>query len=181
MIAIERVLLLVTVVCVVGLQGCVGVAANTSTLAIKSAARDDLRPLAESGDAAAQYELGKSYCCMGPGFDTQTATEWLCESARQGNADAMYELGRIYRGDVSRTPAPGQKLMRALKAETSMSHAMMWLALAAQMEHAGAAADLADLESSEDATVQKEAMAMQANWQEQACEYGQVFPGEADN
>lgn len=159
----KQVALVAMAICALVLQGCVGVAANTSTLAIKSAARDDLRPLAEAGDAAAQYELGKSYCCMGPGFDTQTATEWLCKSAHQGNADAIYELGRIFRGDVSRTPAPGQKLMRALKAESSMSHAMMWLALASQMGHAEAGEGLADLESSEDVTVQKEAMAMQVN------------------
>lgn len=168
-------------IALLGLQGCVGIATNTTTLVVKSADREDLRPLAELGDALAQFELGKSYCCMGPGFDTQTATVWLCKSARQGNTDAMYELGRIYQGDVSRSPAPGQKLMRALKAQTSMTHAMMWLALAAQMEHTEAADELADLEANEEISLQNEAMAMLTSWRNQACEYQQVFPDHADN
>ncbi len=136
---------LATIATIIFLTGCVGAAMSASTLAVKSGPRQELQPLAESGDSAAQYELGKSYCCMGVGFDTQTATEWLCKAARQGNADAMYELGRIYQGDVSRTMAPGQKLMQAMNAKESRPHAYLWLSLAASADHPDARARLAKL------------------------------------
>jgi len=158
------------------LCGCVAVATNSTTLAVKSAPRDELRPLAEDGDAQAQYELGKSHCCMGPGFDTQTATAWLCKSAHQGNADAMYELGRIYLGEISRTPAPGQKLRRAMTAKESLAHAHMWLSLASQMGHAEAKEALLKLQEKIGKEERAYAIEMTDTWQDQPCEYGQVFP-----
>lgn len=161
------------------LAGCVAVATNSTTLAVKSAPRDELRPLAEDGDAQAQYELGKSYCCMGPGFDTHTATEWLCKSAHQGNTGAMYELGRIYLGEISRTPAPGQKLRRAMTAKESPAHAHMWLSLAAQADHADAKEALLKLEKKINEKERARAIEMNDTWQDQLCEYDQVFPPES--
>lgn len=160
---------------VVGLSGCVAAAVNTSAIAVKGAPRSELRPKAEAGEAAAQYELGKSYCCMGPGFDTQVATEWYCKAAYQGNADAMYELGRVYLGDVSRSPAPGQKLRRALSAKKSPPHAHLWLSRAALSEHADAQQLFVKLEkdiADEDLTT---AERFASTWREVACEYDDVF------
>lgn len=158
--------------------GCVGAAMSASTLAVKSAPRDELLPLAEAGDSSAQYELGKSYCCMGVGFDTQTATEWLCKAARQGNADAMYELGRIYDGDVSRTLSPGQKVMQALQAKESPVHAYMWLSLATSIDYPAAKDRLAKvrkkIKSGDDAIANR----LKEAWQRAPCEYDEVFaPG----
>ena len=167
--------LMLAVSTVILLSGCVGAAMNASTLAVKSAPRDELLPLAEAGDSSAQYELGKSYCCMGVGFDTQTATEWLCKAARQGNADAMYELGRIYDGDVSRTMAPGQKLMRAVRAKESPAHAYLWLSLAALADHPEAQERLAELRkkmSDGDGVI---ADRMREAWRVAPCEYNEVF------
>lgn len=160
------------------LTGCVGAAMSASTLAIKSGPREELQPLAEAGDSAAQYELGKSYCCMGVGFDTQTATEWLCKAARKGNADAMYELGRIYQGDVSRTLAPGQKLMQAINAKESRPHAQLWLSLAASADHPDARERLAKLTknmSENDGVIAKR---LKEVWRNTPCEYDKVFSAE---
>jgi len=160
------------------LTGCVGAAMNASTLAVKSGPRDELQPLAEAGDSAAQYELGKSYCCMGVGFDTQTATEWLCKSAHQGNADAMYELGRIYQGDVSRTLAPGQKLMQAMNAKESRPHAQLWLSLAASADHPDARKRLAEVSKKISENDGATATRLKAAWRNAPCEYERVFATE---
>ena len=163
------------IIIALGLTGCVAAAVNSSTLAIKGASRGDLLPKAETGDSAAQYLLGKSYCCMGPGFDTQIATEWFCKAARQGSADAMYELGRIYLGDLSRTPAPGQKLRRALTAKQSVSHAHMWLSMADNAGDEQALELLTKLNVSIDQDDLKLARQLAPDWQVVACEYEEVF------
>lgn len=167
--------LLVPALVVLVASGCVAAAVNTSTYAIKGLPRAELQPLAEAGDAAAQYELGRSWCCMGPGFDTQTATEWLCAAARQGNADAMYELGRIYLGDVSRTPAPGQKLRRALSARKSPAHAHLWLSLASEASHPDAGETLAKLDDDIAADERDAARRLAGDWRSAPCEYDDVF------
>lgn len=158
------------------LAGCVGATMGASTLALKTGPREELQPLAEAGDSAAQYELGKSYCCMGVGFDTQTATEWLCLAARQGNADAMYELGRIFQGDVSRTFAPGQKLMRAMNAKESRPHAYLWLSLAASADHPDAQKRFAKLKKDINNSDGVIANRLVGTWRNAPCEYEQVFP-----
>ena len=157
------------------LSGCVAAAVNTTTYAVKANDRDALFPLAEAGDATAQYRLGESFCCLGPGFSTQTATQWLCKSAHQGNADAMYELGRIYSGDISRSVAPGQKLRAALSARESPSHALLWLSLAAEHGHTEAAGRLAGLDEDISEADRLAAANMTVTWREQSCEYDQVF------
>ena len=169
---------LIILVVTVHLVGCIGATMGASTLAVKSGPRQELQPLAEAGDSAAQYELGKSYCCMGVGFDTQTATEWLCMAARQGNADAMYELGRIYQGDVSRTFAPGQKLMQAMNAKESRPHAYLWLSLAASTDHPEAGGQLAKLKKTINQNDQVMVVQLTAAWRKAPCEYEQVFPKE---
>lgn len=159
--------------CSVG--GCVGAAVNASTLAVKGASRGELAKRAEAGDDVAQYELGVSYCCMGPGFDTQTATQWLCEAARQGNADAMFELGRIYLGDVSRSLAPGQKLMRQFTAKSSSPHAYVWLSRSAELGHEHAAEKLASLTEGMDRDGISEAQRLNRLWPDVECTYDDVF------
>ena len=157
------------------LCGCVAAALNTSTLAVKAIPRAELKVAAEAGDAESQYKLGNSYCCMGPGFDTQTATIWYCKAARQGNAEAMFELGRIYLGEVSRTPAPGQKVMRKFVAKESASHAHMWLSLAVAANHEDARAKLARLEEHIGEPDLLQGRAFLTDWQHVACEYEEVF------
>ena len=55
------------------------------------------RPLAEEGDARAQYYLGMMYA-NGEGVpeNDRQAAHWFRKSARQGNAQSQYHLGMMY-------------------------------------------------------------------------------------
>ena len=158
----------------VALTGCAAAAIGGGTYAVKAAKRDELRPQAQAGDAEAQYRLGQSWCCMGPGFDTQTATEWLCKAAAQDHALAAYELGRIYDGEVSRTPAPGQKLLRLATAKRSTAHALAFYELAASLGNAAAEAKQRDL-ANEAGSVERDHAARIAVNVSASCTYDQVF------
>ena len=56
-----------------------------------------LRPLAEKGDAEAQYRIGQLYEGA-PGIihSGTNALEWYRQSADQGHANAQFSLGRLY-------------------------------------------------------------------------------------
>ena len=56
------------------------------------------KPLAEHGDASAQYTLGLMYA-RGDGVpqDYKTAVKWFRLAAEQGNAVAQYNLGVMYK------------------------------------------------------------------------------------
>ena len=56
------------------------------------------KPLAESGDAIAQYNLGVMYD-KGEGVlqDYKEAVKWYRMAAEQGDADAQFNLGKMYR------------------------------------------------------------------------------------
>ena len=60
-------------------------------------AAKELRPLADRGDAEAQYRVGLMYE-FGKGFpkDATQAVSWLRKAANQGHAAAQVELGVIY-------------------------------------------------------------------------------------
>src|SRR5512140_1921164 len=55
------------------------------------------KPLAEQGDAAAQYQLGTLYA-EGKGVEQSdtTAASWFARAANQGNAAAQYNLAVSY-------------------------------------------------------------------------------------
>lgn len=174
-VRIRSTIALAIVFIAIGLTGCVATTLHSTTLAIKGVPRGELRPKAEAGDAIAQYKLGKSYCCMGPGFDTQTATYWYCKSARQGNSAAMYELGLVYLGDVSRTPAPGQKIRRVLLPKKSPAHAYFWLNKASSLEHADARKKLTILSRQINAKDLATARQYGTDWRNVDCEHKDVF------
>ncbi|MBS0318960.1 MAG: sel1 repeat family protein [Proteobacteria bacterium] len=60
-------------------------------------AAKELRPLAEKGDAEAQYRIGRMYE-FGAGYpkDMAQAIAWYTKAGNQGHADAQQELGVIY-------------------------------------------------------------------------------------
>lgn len=61
-----------------------------------------LQKKAESGDAEAQYNLGRCYYGgLGTPKDYKEAVKWISSSAAQGNADAQYELGSFYSEGLS--------------------------------------------------------------------------------
>lgn len=156
------------------LTGCAAAAIGGGTYAVKATQRDDLQPSADAGDAEAQYRLGKSWCCMGPGFDTQKATEWLCKAATQGHESAFYELGRIYDGEVSRTPAPGQKLIRFATAKRSLAHAVAFYGLAAKMGNSDAESRKEALAKKLDTVQQSQAASISSDFSS-TCTYEDVF------
>jgi uncharacterized protein len=92
-------------VCVTAIFLCVGFSAAADLPTAKRAyeAKDfatafkELTPLAEQGNADAQFLLGKMYW-SGQGVlkDTGQAVKWLTASAEQGNADAQLFLGSYY-------------------------------------------------------------------------------------
>lgn len=61
------------------------------------AALNELRPLAEKGDAIAQYNLAIMYT-KGQGLpqDYTEAAKWYQKAADQGNSDAQFLLGYLY-------------------------------------------------------------------------------------
>src|SRR5690349_21281047 len=57
----------------------------------------ELRPIAEAGDAVAQYKLGAAYDGH---FDRTNALIWYRRAARQGYAEAQYSLGTLVKGSA---------------------------------------------------------------------------------
>ncbi|MCW5745479.1 MAG: sel1 repeat family protein [Alphaproteobacteria bacterium] len=88
-----------------------------------------LQPLAEQGDADAQYHLGLLHQNgQGVPRDAAQAAGWFRKAALQGHAEARYSLGTLY--------ATGQGVSR------SDAEASRWLRLAARQGLAVAAFDL---------------------------------------
>jgi len=60
-------------------------------------AYEEFKPLAEQGDAQAQYHLGLMYANgHGVTADNSEAAKWFRKAAEQGNADAQSGLGSMY-------------------------------------------------------------------------------------
>ncbi len=80
----------------------------------------ELRPLAERGNAEAQYRLGRMYeFGKGVAVNMAQALVWLRKSAAQGNASAQLELGVIYaNGDGGVTQDDAQAVAWFQKAAT---------------------------------------------------------------
>ncbi len=58
---------------------------------------EEWRPLAEQGDANAQYNLGVMYNhARGVPQDYEKAFHWYSKAAEQGHASAQYNLGLMY-------------------------------------------------------------------------------------
>jgi TPR repeat protein len=64
-----------------------------------------IRPLAESGDAVAETNLGAMYIDgRGVPKDVSHAVVWLHKAAQQGNAEAQFKLGLIYVMSIGGVP-----------------------------------------------------------------------------
>ncbi len=69
-----------------------------AVMAAQVAPVEELKTLAESGNARAQYELGSRYVDgLSVARDPKLATQWLEKAAAQGLAPAQYRLGSLYR------------------------------------------------------------------------------------
>lgn len=127
---------MVAVVAVIGIASC-GAAAAAPLDAVNAAIeRGDhenavrlLRPLAEGGDANAQFRLGFMYQ-LGKGVPVNDpeAAVWYRKAALQAHAEARYRLGMMY--------ASGIGVAR------NATEASRWLRLAAHQGHAPAQLEL---------------------------------------
>jgi TPR repeat protein len=82
-------------------------------------------PLAEQGDASAQYALGIAYDQgLGVAQDYKTAVKWYTLAAEQGYADAQYNLGNMY--------------SKGLRVAHDYKTAIKWYTLSAEQGHAKA-------------------------------------------
>ncbi|HJT86268.1 MAG TPA: metallophosphoesterase [Bryobacteraceae bacterium] len=97
-----------------------------------AAALKQWQPIAERGDANAEYNLGLLYA-LGKGVpqNYQTAAEWYRKAAEQGVAAAEYNLGVLYANGQGVSKSPGD--------------AINWFTKAAQQGIAEADASLGDL------------------------------------
>jgi len=128
-------------------------------------AAQQLEPLAESGDAIAQYRLAILYF-YGHGVpeDEKKSLEWARKSADSGNVDAMFFVGNIYvfgdqvpveaddpdqeaakwfyeaasRGHADAEYHLGLLFLAGKGVIQSQEHAMKWIQSAADHGHAGA-------------------------------------------
>ena len=79
-----------------------------------AAAETELRALAETGDADAQYGLGTAYCDgLAVRRDYRLAAEWYEKAAQQGHTQAQFNLGFLHyqgagEGAVALPRDPGQ-------------------------------------------------------------------------
>lgn len=177
--------LLVLALLAMSLKGCIAAAtvagAAAGSLAVHANIRNQNMDLALQGDPTAQYKVGSTYCCVGPGYSTQKATDWLCKSARQEHGPAYFELGRIYIGETNRIYHPGLHISAEVLSKKNLPLSLMWFRLA---EDAGVKKASRKINAMRwnyrNAPVLfdralAEADRMKTNWQAQPCTYDAVF------
>ena len=83
------------------------------------------KPLAEQGDASAQYNLGIMYA-FGKGVPQNytQAMDWYKKAAAQGDADAQYNLAQMYRMGQGVPPNNAKTLYWYQKA-AAQGHALL--------------------------------------------------------
>jgi TPR repeat protein len=117
------------------------------------AALQAFRPLAEQGDARAQYQIGQMH---GRGHGTpknyDLAAQWYRKAAEQGHAEAQFDLGSLYlrgvgvprnnelaakwwrraadSGDAAAQSALGDMYLEGVGVEPDLVQAYKWLMLA---------------------------------------------------
>jgi len=94
-------------------------------------ARKEIKPLADSGNARAQYRMGTMFAKgLGVPLDYKQAANWLSKAAAQGNADAQNDLGVLY--DLGRgIAADPQEAARWFRQAAEQGHGAAQLNLAA--------------------------------------------------
>nr|MDJ0883923.1 hypothetical protein [Desulfobacterales bacterium] len=104
---------------------------------------EDLTVRAETGDAAAQYQLGRQMIVSGPQAFRQEGYQWIRRAAENGYAEAQYRLVTYYErhfGIMRKDPARGVAFLQAA-ADQNHLPAMGTLALAYEKGRYGLARD----------------------------------------
>lgn len=144
------------------LTGCVGAAVEAGRATASEVTINKHLAAAEAGDATAQYEVGKAYCCsVNEGselYNTPKAVAWLCRSAQQGYAPAMHKLGLIYNGDTIEGARLSRRLATAVVGQhVNLAVSHTWLRLAADRGEKDAADEARDVWADMNATQRSEA------------------------
>ena len=163
------------------LTGCAGVALEGANIAKDKAVAESNMAEAQSGNAEAQYKVGKSLCCAiqegAPSFyNTQESVSWLCKSAAQNYSPAALKLGDIYSGSL----VSGLRVMRRAAEKiasprTNLPVAYAWLQRASALGNADAAEPAAKIWQKMTPQQQAEATALSSGKAPLACEWNQVM------
>src|SRR5271157_5351904 len=100
-----------------------------------------LRPLADEGDAKAEFHLGRMYALgQGVGQDPGQAVAWYRRAAQHGNAEAEFVLGVMF---LDRSGAPQEEALVWLRkaAEKGLFNAQFRLGMIYAKGAAGLAQD----------------------------------------
>ena len=102
-----------------------------------------LRPLAEKGDAAAQWGLGAMYANgLGVPFDGEAGVAWLRKSAGQSFAEAEFSLGVLYENGFG-VPQSNQEAAGWYRKAADQGHPAAQYNIGVMYEHGqGVARDL---------------------------------------
>jgi TPR repeat protein len=121
---------------------------------------NDLRALAEGGEAGAQFGLALvyDYGLQGSARDPEEAYRWYLKAAAAGDIDAQYFLGNWYR---ARSPHPDG------------AEAVYWITTAAEQGHRTAQVTLADLHLAGEGLAEDPEQA--ATWYARAAEQGSAI------
>jgi TPR repeat protein len=101
-----------------------------------------LRPLADAGDAKAEFHLGRMYALgQGVGQDPGQAVAWYRKAAKHGDAEAEFVLGVMF---LDRTGAPREEALVWLRkaADKGVFNAQFRLGMMYAKGAAGMAQDL---------------------------------------
>ncbi len=163
------------------LAGCAGVAVEGASIARDKAEAEMNMAAAESGNAEAQYKVGKSMCCAldndGPSFyNTQQSVAWLCRSAAQNYGPAALKLAEIYSGDI----VSGPRMMRRVAAKvadprTNLPVSYAWYQRAAALGEVDGGKAAAKIWTQMTPTQQAEAEGLAKGQSPLACEWSQVI------
>ena len=123
-------------------------------------------PLAEQGNARAQYILGLNYA-KGQGVpqDYAEAANWYRKAAEQGDADAQYNLGTMYRD--------GQGVPQ------DWAEAAKWWRMAAEQGDAGAQYNLAHILLLEAVARESQDRTEAIKWLRMAADTGRIADAQA--
>jgi TPR repeat protein len=95
-----------------------------------------IRSLANQGDPAAQWRLGRMYSYgLGVPQDWAEARRWYRKAAKHGHADAQYDLGNIYYRGLGVQPENYAEVMKWYRGAAKQGHVEAQNALANMYYH----------------------------------------------
>jgi hypothetical protein len=192
----SRILCSILLLCVyTGLSGCVAPLIGAAGEGVDAMKRKTVRARAEAGEPAAQYELGKAYCCESSwkmmrtlsAHDNEKATQWLCKAGVENYGPAQLRLAQIYSGNIRSGFGPMSWISSALtdqkskRARTDARRAWMWASVA-DANGVNKAAKLRDKIDKRMSTAERDsAQGMLTSWRTLPCTWNEVLEAGSAN